>query len=235
MNLKPHQVRQDNELLKDDFIKVILNSPGIRDRYEREHKKALSDSALIDMFKAWQPIQLRMLGAHSSLLPGTVQAVHQLRYDLGCKIGMTTELYRVMVNTVLKEAKQQGFEPDADVAKDEVCNGGRPNPHQLYKNLDMLNISPIVSVVKVDDCVDGISEGLNAGCWTVGMSRWSTHMHIDSLEHEECLNEKQLEDRLEATRVKLRASGAHYVINTIIELPEIVADINARLAKGHIP
>ena len=38
-----------------------------------------------------------------------------------------------------------------------------------------------------------IGEGLAAGCWTVGLSRYSNYMDIDSLEHEKELTESDLE------------------------------------------
>ena len=31
------------------------------------------------------------------------------------------------------------------------------------------------------------------------------------------------------------AAGAHYVVDTLADLPEVIADINARLAKGERP
>lgn len=35
--------------------------------------------------------------------------------------------------------------------------------------------------------------------------------------------------------VNLAAAGAHYIIDTIAQLPEVVLDINARLARGERP
>jgi beta-phosphoglucomutase-like phosphatase (HAD superfamily) len=56
---------------------------------------------------------------------------------------MTTGFYRAMSDVLLKEVKSLGYTPDAVVAGDEVRNGSRPNPHMLYKNMDLLNISSI--------------------------------------------------------------------------------------------
>jgi len=41
----------------------------------------------------------------------------------------------------------------------------------LWLNAIRLNIAPIEAIVKVDDTVDGIKEGLAAGCWTVGVAK----------------------------------------------------------------
>jgi phosphonoacetaldehyde hydrolase len=91
------------------------------------------------------------------------------------------------------------------------------------------------SVVKVDDSVDGVGEALNAGCWGVGVARYSTYMRIDSLEHEASLTKQDMESRLEVARATLDSSGAHYVIDSLAELPDVLANINVRLAKGEVP
>ena len=54
-----------------------------------------------------------------------------------------------MVDILLEEAAKQGYVPDASVAGDEVINGARPNPFMVYRNLDLLNVTPIQAVVKV--------------------------------------------------------------------------------------
>ena len=57
-----------------------------------------------------------------------------------------------MVDILLEEAKKQGYTPDASVAGDEVVHGARPNPFMVYRNLDLLGVTPIQSVVKVSAC-----------------------------------------------------------------------------------
>ncbi|GIT26531.1 MAG: hypothetical protein CM1200mP41_25750 [Gammaproteobacteria bacterium] len=52
----------------------------------------------------------------------------------------------------------------------------------LYRNLDLMDVHPIQSVVKVDDTTSGVGEALQAGCWGVGIARYSNYMDINSLE-----------------------------------------------------
>ncbi len=87
----------------------------------------------------------------------------------------------------------------------------------------------------MDDTVSGVGEALNAGCWGVGVARWSNYMDVDSFEHEASLSDEEIQRRLEHSRNLLRNTGAHYVIDSISELPEVCADINARLARGESP
>ena len=209
--------------------------PSVRQRWQEIHGKPPTDEDARTMFKDFVPMQLAVLEKYGGVLPGTVQAANQLRNELGCKIGMTTGFLRSMADVLLAEAKKQGFEPDVNVTGDEVVNGARPRPFMLYKNLDLLDIHPIESVVKVDDTVSGVGEAQNAGCWGVGVARYSNYMDVDSFEHEETLTEQDIQDRLKKSREILQNSGAHYVIDSIAELPEVVADINSRLARGEKP
>ena len=101
--------------------------------------------------------------------------------------------------------------------------------------MDLLDVHPIQSVVKVDDTVSGVGEALEAGCWGVGVARYSNYMDIDSLEQESKLSPEDMNRRTEASRDLLRKTGAHYVIDSIVELPEVIADINKRLAAGENP
>jgi len=113
--------------------------------------------------------------------------------------------------------------------------GFRPAPFMVYQNLCNLGVYPIESVVKVDDTVTGVGEGLNAGCWAVGVAAYSNYTNVDSLEHWEKMSASEKEKRIEQSRQKLNGSGAHYVIDTIVDLPNVVKDINARLSKGEKP
>ena len=105
----------------------------------------------------------------------------------------------------------------------------------VYKNLDMLDIPEICSVVKVDDCTAGIGEAQHAGCWGVGVARYSNYMDINSFEEEAEMSEEEIQRRLLKSRDILTKAGAHYVMDTFDELPAVIKDINARLARGERP
>ena len=74
-----------------------------------------------------------------------------------------------MVDILEEDAKTQGYLPDASVAGDEVEHGARPKPFMLYRNLDLLDVHPIQSVIKVDDTISGVGEALEA-CGYAGES-----------------------------------------------------------------
>ena len=94
---------------------------------------------------------------------------------------------------------------------------------------------PIHAVIKIDDTVGGVGEGLNAGCWAVGVSRYSNYMNINSLDEAKSLPPEEIDRRHEETREILRQAGAHYVIDSIADIEPVIEDVNCRLARGERP
>lgn len=221
-------------LRKDLHIKAMTEMPEIRERWKGIHGSDPDQGDVDRMFADFVPMQLECLRQYTGLLPGVAEATQKLQKQ-GVKIGSTTGFVRSMVDILEEDAKKQGYVPDASVAGDEVVHGARPKPFMVYKNLDMLDVHPIQSVVKVDDTVSGIGEALEAGCWGVGVSRYSNYMDINSLDEADRLPAAEIERRHNITRDILRKAGAHYVIDSVADLPAVVDDINARLARGERP
>ena len=221
-------------LRKDLHIKALTEVDEIKERWKRIHGKYPDQTDVDRMFEDFVPIQLDCLRQYTGLLPGVSEVVQRLQKQ-GIKIGSTTGFTRPMVDILEEEAAKQGYRPDASVAGDEVINGARPSPHMVYKNLDMLNITPIQSVIKVDDTASGVGEAVNAGCWGVGVSRYSNYMDIDVPEDAEKLSEGEIEKRNEKTKSILHNAGAHYIIDSIADIEPVIDDVNKRLSSGERP
>ena len=69
----------------------------------------------------------------------------------------------------------------------------------------------------------------------VVIARYSNYMDIDSLDHMESLPENEIQRRLAVTREILQKAGAHYVIDTFDQLPDVIEDVNLRLERGETP
>lgn len=221
-------------LRKDLHIKALTEVPEIAARWEGVHGKRPGQEEVDAMFADFVPMQLACLRQYTALLPGVAETTQRLQAE-GIKLGSSTGFTRAMVDILEEDAKKQGYVPDASVAGDEVVNGARPKPFMVYRNLDLLDVHPIQSVVKVDDTISGVGEALEAGCWGVGIARYSNYMDIDSLEHARSLPEAEMQRRLAFTRETLRKAGAHYIIDELDELPAVIEDVNARLARGEKP
>ncbi len=222
-------------LRKDLHIKAIAEIPEVKERWYKVYNRFPTEDDTNRLFDAFVPMQLECLKKYATVLPRTVDTVNILRSKFGVKIGCTTGFTKKMVDILLEEAEKQGYKPDACVAGDEVIHGARPKPFMIYKNMDLMDVHPIQAVVKVDDTVLGCQEGIEAGCWSVGIARWSNYMDVDSLEDAENLREEDIKYKLSRCQDILKKSGAHYVIDTLDELPAIIKDINDRLARDEKP
>jgi len=220
---------------KDLHIKAILEMPSVRERWHAAHGRYPDDSDVKTLYNDFIPTQLACLHKYTELLPGCAQSIQTLKGKYNMKIGTSTGFVLSMSTILFDAAKPQGYEPDCNVAGDSVKHGSRPNPHMIYKNMDLLDVSPIQAVVKVDDCVSGLVEALEAGCWAVGVARYGNYMDIDSLEEEAALTEEEIAKKLVKAKRILAEGGAHYVIDNISDLPAVVEDINARLSRGEKP
>ena len=234
VEISMEEARGPMGLRKDLHIAALTQEPEIKERWRKVKDVYPTQDDVDNMFSDFVPMQLGCLRRYTTLLPGVAETTEKIKAD-GIKIGSTTGFVRSMVDILEADAKEQGFYPDATVAGDEVVHGARPKPFMVYRNLDLLDVHPIQSVIKVDDTISGVGEGLEAGCWTVGIARYSNYMNINSFEEAESVSEEEISRRLGKTREILEKSGAHYVINEFPELLGVIADVNARLARGEKP
>ena len=158
--------------------------------------------------------------------------VQELR-DRDMKIGTTTGYLRSMIDILAPKAKENGYEPDCIVCPDEVL-AGRPYPWMCYQNAIQLGVFPMQAIVKVGDTLVDIEEGLNAGMWTVGLSLTGNLLGLKEAEVN-ALSEEDKESALEKIEAQFYQVGAHYVIEGIWDIPDVLDDIEFRLVHGEHP
>lgn len=231
------EAREPMGLRKDLHIAKILQNPDIRKRWFEIKGYEPTQKDVDELFVDFVPMQLSCLREYTGLLPGVADTIKKLQIS-GIKIGSTTGFLESMVDILLEDAKKQNYIPDSSVAGDQVSHnmGFRPAPFMVYENLKQLGIYPIKSVVKVDDTISGVGEGINAGCWAVGVCGWSNYMDIDSMEQWNNMSDTEKEERRNMSKNKLiYESNAHYVIDDLTFLPTVIDDINLRLQNGETP
>ncbi len=234
VEISMQEARVPMGLRKDLHIKALTEMPEIRERWNEIKGSYPTQDDVDAMFADFVPLQIECLPEYTPLLPGVAEVTQKMQAD-GLKLGVSTGFTREMVDVLLAAAREQGFNPDATVAGDEVEHGARPKPFMVYRNCDLLDLHPIQSVVKVDDTASGVGEALEAGCWGVGVSLYSNYMDISTMAEADAMSAEEIARRNAHTAEILRKTGAHYVIDTIIDLPAVIDDINARLARGERP
>ena len=213
-------------------IQQVTELDAVRARWQARHGRPPGEADVDRMFADFVPLQLECLSEYSTLIPGTLEVVAALRAR-EVKIGSTTGYLREMMAINLADAKAQGYEPDATVCASDVP-AGRPYPYMCLQNMLDLRVWPVEACVKVDDTLPGIEEGLNAGMWTVGLAVSGNEVGLP-LAAWQALPPAEQQARRERAHARLRMGGAHWVVDTIADLPPCLDDIEARLARGEKP
>ncbi|KAF1313016.1 phosphonoacetaldehyde hydrolase [Pseudomonas sp. SG-MS2] len=217
---------------KWDHIRTLCDVPEIAERYRNVFGRTPTDDDVTAIYNRFMPLQIEKIAVHSALIPGALDTLTGLRRD-GLKFGSCSGYPKVVMDKVVELAAQNGYVADHVVATDETPNG-RPWPAQALANVIALGIDDVAACVKVDDTVPGILEGRRAGMWTVALVCSGNALGL-TWEGYQALSAEKLESERKRIHALFAGSRPHYLIDTINELPEVVADINRRLAKGEMP
>jgi phosphonoacetaldehyde hydrolase len=213
-------------------IQKISELDSVRERWREAHGKDPGEADVDAMFAEFVPLQLDCLSTYSELIPGTLEAVKEIR-KMGAKIGSTTGYLKAMMEINQADAKRQGYEPDSTVCAQDVP-AGRPYPFMCLQNVINLQVSPLESCIKVDDTVPGIEEGLNAGMWTIGLAVSGNEVGLP-LDEYNALPADEKERKRKRAFERMYQGGSHYVVDTIAEMMPCIEEIQQRIAAGDKP
>jgi len=219
-------------LMKKDHIRAMCAMPDLAERWAVLYGKAPDESDVDAMYRDTEPLMVECIKDHAELIPGLLEAVAQFR-DMGLKIGSSTGYTGPMMDVLRPEAARQGYAPDAAYCSTDVP-AGRPYPWMCYRNAIDLNVYPMEAMVKIGDTVSDVQEGLNAGMWTIALTKSGNELGLP-LDEVESLPTAVLTARLSAIEDRLMDAGAHYVAEDITQVPEVLADISDRLSQGETP
>jgi phosphonoacetaldehyde hydrolase len=217
---------------KKDHIRALLQLPTIARRWRERHGSDATPADVDELYRLFMPLQLEVIDGFADLVPGLLDCVRWLRSKC-VAIGTTTGYFRAAAERVYRAAASQGYRPDHCVCAEEV-SAGRPAPWMVFRVMEALGVFPPAAVVKVGDTVPDIGEGLSAGAWSVGVLRSSSEVGCTEQEWD-ALPRAEQGRRLASCRQKLSAAGAHAVVETLAELPDVLNDIDARLGRGEKP
>lgn len=224
--LSDAQARRDMGLPKKEHIRAILSSPAVDDVWRTRHGHAANDADVEELYHQFIPLQLACLAERSALIPGVLEAVQNFR-KRGLKIGSTTGYTRAMLDVLLEQSAQAGYVPDCSLAPEDV-GAGRPHPFMLYEIVVRLRVYPMPAIVKFGDTPADIQEGLNAGCWAVGVAGTGNGIGLAREEFAK-LPAHERRARLEQSRTELQSTGAHFVIDTLADAGAVLDEIDLRL------
>lgn len=217
---------------KKVHIGLISEIPSVRRRWMDTHDREPNADDVDRMFADFVPMQEACLSEYSELIPGTNEVIAECR-KRGYKIGSTSGYLPGMLAINQADAEKQGYVPDATFGAGDVPRG-RPFPHMVLRNMLELDISPVQSVVKVDDTLTGIEEGLNAGSWAIGLAISGNEVGVQ-LDEWNAFSEEVKQKHRDRIYPTMYQRGAHYVVDSIADLVPCLDDIEARLKRGEKP
>ena len=217
---------------KKVHIRKISQLDSVSKRWEEIHGRKPNEDDVDEMFADFVPLQLACLADYSDLIPGTLEAITHFR-ERGLKIGSTTGYLPEMMAMLKEEASQRGYGPDSSVCAGDVP-AGRPEPWMCLENAKNLGVYPMESIVKVDDTLPGIDEGLNASMWSIGLAKTGNEIGLNQ-EEIEALTADELQVKLEGAYRRMWQVGAHYVVDGIWDVPIVLDLIDERLSRGERP
>jgi phosphonoacetaldehyde hydrolase len=217
---------------KKDHVKALLAMPGVVQRWREKYGRDPVAQDVDDIYPDVEKMMVAAVANHAEPIPGALAALEAFRV-MGLKVGTCTGYTRPMVEVLAPAAAERGLVPEAVVCASDVP-AGRPFPYMCYLNAIKLEAYPLEACVKIGDTVADIQEGLNAGMWTIGVTKTGNELGLPEAEVE-ALPEAELRSRLAVIEARFAQAGAHYVVEGIRDCPAIVEEINLRLAVGRRP
>ena len=220
------QVRRPMGTAKLDHLRALLAIPELSDQWRARHGRPWEEADVSRIYRDdYIPLQMGAIAGHDRLVPGLLPVVEALR-GRGLKIATTTGYFREAARLVFDSATEQGYVRDLDVLPDEVP-AGRPAPWMIFRAMEALGVYPPSSVVKVGDTPADIAEGRNAGAWSVGVIASSSEAGLSGVGWSS-MSDRDRRAVVASVRSTFERAGAHATVETLAELPGLIADLERR-------
>ena len=208
---------QDMGTRKFKHIQLLCNENLINTQFRIHNDRDISTVDMESIYNDFNDIQTQYMKLYLNIIPETCSIMRYLRQS-DIKSGITTGFNKEQMDIAVNLLRKNHITIDSAVSSDFVS---RPHPYMIYTNMKQLQIDDPKKVIKIDDTCVGIQEGINAGCYTVGVARWSVNMHSGScgqLSHDS-LTKENINHILFQSRKTLQESGADFVIDNCLDLP----------------
>lgn len=226
------EVRQFMGLMKKDHIRHLCMLPAVSARWREKFGQLPDETDVEALYAETEPMMVSAIARYCDPIPGLLETVEELRKS-GIRIGSSTGYTRPMMEILVPAARRKGYVPDAIVCSSDTP-AGRPYPWMCFQNAIQLQVYPMEAMVKIGDTISDIEEGLNAGMWTIGLTKSGNSLGL-SQDEIDLLDPEILKNRLSEIEIAMQEAGAHYVVEGIWACPPIISDINRRLLLGKQP
>ncbi len=226
------EARQPMGLAKKEHVRAITEFESVKNQWHKLFGSYPDTKDINNIYTDLEPGLASIVANYSFPVPGLFELIENLKYR-GIKIGTTTGYVASMMENVIPVAKVHGFEPDCIVNSSDVKEG-RPKPWMIYLNALKMDIYPLSSLIKIGDTVADIEEGLNAGLWTIGVTKSGNEVGY-SLDELHSIEKELLDSKIKKAELKLLNAGAHFVCDGVWDCLPVINVIDNLIKKGVKP
>jgi phosphonoacetaldehyde hydrolase len=226
------QARGPMGMAKREHLAAVLAMPAVKEAWHQRYGRWPDQQDVDALYADFLPLQRSLLARHCDAIPGAVESLAFLA-DRQIAVGSTTGYTRELMEVVVPLAARQGIVPEVVVAADDV-RSGRPKPWLIYEAMQQLERSPAWHCLVVDDTLVGLEAGMQAGCWTVGVSRSGNELGMSQTELERT-EPSELTARLTAIERRFIDLGVDFVIASVADLPQVLLEVERRITAGKLP
>ncbi len=212
-------------MTKIEHIRELLKLDSVVEQFKALYGREWCEDDAQKINIAFEKVLFASLKDYTDPISGVIEIVDELRAR-GLKIGSTSGYTKKMMEVVAPEAAQKGYTPDCWFTSDGLP-GGRPQPYMIYRVMMELAVGSANEIIKVGDTISDIREGVNAGVWSVGVVLGSSELGLSEAEVE-ALSPQQRTLKISQVKKRMLEAGAHFVIETMAELPALIDAIEKR-------
>lgn len=209
---------------KREHIRRLCALPKVAADWTAVHGKPSTDADIDRMYQLAEPLTIAIIGEHAALIPGFFEVAALIR-SRGYKLGATTGYTRPMCEVLLPILGRRGWVPDAFACASDVPEG-RPAPHMNWSVATRLGAPSAAACVVLGDTPVDMQAARNAGMWAVGVALTSNEAGLTWGEVQGLSDSEQATVRSRVAS-RLHAAGAHVVIDSVLDLPVLLAGSEA--------
>lgn len=215
-------------LAKKDHVRELLKIDTIQKQWIAEYGRKPSETDVEQLYAELEPALAAIVKKFCQPVPGAIKLINMLKIQ-GIKVGTTTGYVDEMMNNIIPLTTAAGLMPDAIISSSEVSTG-RPAPWMIYLNCEIMDVYPLSQMVKIGDTVADIQEGINAGMWTIGLTKSGNELGL-SQEEAEKADPVWLMEQIALAGKKLLNAGADYVAEGVWDCGPILEEIDRKIGE----
>jgi phosphonoacetaldehyde hydrolase len=205
---------------KREHIRRMCAAPDVLEAWAAALGRAPTEADVDTMYLEAEPLTVACLPEHAEPIPGFVALAGALR-ERGVRLGATTGYTTAMVEVLRPLITKRGWAPDVLVCASDVPEG-RPAPYMNHLAMMHLGARDVRTCVVVGDTVVDMQAARNAGMWAVGVALTGNEVGLPWPELQALPDDERSRLREGATE-RLRAAGAHVVVDSVVDLPLALA------------